>query len=106
MARALVNVPAKVKRGDVVEIKVLISHPMETGFRPDPNGKFYPRDILKSFACTYDGEHVFSAELFPAVSANPFFSFTVVATQTGVLTFSWTDDKDQTQVQTAKIEVE
>ena len=49
---------------------------------------------------------MFSAELFPAVSANPFFSFTVVATQTGVLTFSWTDDKDQTQVQTAKIEVE
>ena len=59
------------KRGDVGEIKVLISHPMKRGFRPGPDGKFFPRDTLKSFACTYDGEHVFSAELFPAVSANP-----------------------------------
>ena len=51
MARALVNNSAKVKRGDVGEIKVLISHPMKRGFRPGPDGKFFPRDTLKSFAC-------------------------------------------------------
>ncbi len=106
MARALVNVPAKAKRGEIVEIKVLISHPMETGFRIGAEGKFIPRDILKSFACTYDGETVFSADLYPAMSANPFFAFNMVASQSGVVTFSWTDEKDQTQVQTARIEVE
>ncbi len=106
MARALINVPAKAKSGEIVEIKVLISHPMETGFRMGPDGKFIPREILKSFACTYNGEAVFSADLHPAMSANPFFAFNMVATKSGVVTFSWTDDKDQTQVQTAKIEVE
>jgi sulfur-oxidizing protein SoxZ len=78
---------------------------METGFRPSDDGKLVPRNIIKRFVCTYDGEAVFSADLFPAISANPFLSFTLVATNSGVITFSWTDDNGQTQVQTAKIEV-
>jgi sulfur-oxidizing protein SoxZ len=106
MARALINVPAKARKGEIVEIKTMLQHPMETGFRPGPDGRLYPRDIVKRFVCTYDGETVFSADLFPAISANPFLSFTTRATASGVLTFSWTDDKDQTQVQTARIEVE
>lgn len=105
MARALINVPAKAKKGDIIEIKTMLSHPMETGFRPSDDGKLVPRNIIKRFVCTYDGEAVFSADLFPAISANPFLSFTLVATNSGVITFSWTDDNDQTQVQTAKIEV-
>ena len=106
MARALINVPAKARKGEIVEIKTMLQHPMETGFRPGPDGRLYPRDIVKRFVCTYGGETVFSADLFPAISANPFLSFTTRATASGVLTFSWTDDKDQTQVQTARIEVE
>ena len=105
MARALINVPAKAKKGEIIEIKTLLSHPMETGYRPSDDGKLVPRNIIKRFVCTYDGEAVFSADLFPAISANPFLSFTLVATNSGVITFSWTDDNDQTQVQTAKIEV-
>ena len=105
MARALINVPAKAKKGEIVEIKTLMSHPMETGFRPSADGKLVPRNIIKRFVCTYDGEAVFSADLFPAISANPFLSFTLVATSSGVITFSWTDDNDETQVQTARIEV-
>lgn len=105
MARALINVPAKAKKGEIVEIKTLLSHPMETGFRPAADGKLVPRNIIKRFVCTYDGEAVFSADLFPAISANPFLSFTLVATNSGVITFSWIDDNDETQVQTAKIEV-
>lgn len=105
-ARALINVPAKAKRGDIVDVKAMLSHPMETGFRPGPDGKLIARDIIKRFVCTYDGETVFSADLFPAISANPFLEFSFVATQSGVVTFSWTDDQDQTVVRTAKIEVE
>lgn len=105
MVRALINVPAKAQKGEIVEIKTMLSHPMETGFRPSDDGKLVPRNIIKRFVCTYDGEAVFSADLYPAISANPFLSFTLVATNSGVITFSWTDDKDQTQVRTAKIEV-
>jgi len=51
MARALINVPAKAARGQVIEIKTLFSHPMETGYRPDFNGKLVPRDIINRFVC-------------------------------------------------------
>jgi sulfur-oxidizing protein SoxZ len=106
MARALINVPTKVKRGDIVEIKALIAHPMETGYRHDIKGEPIPRDIIKSFVCSYNGEDVFRADLFPAVAANPFIAFNVVASESGVLTFSWTDDHGQTEMRTAPITVE
>ena len=72
MARVVVNVPASARRGEVIEIKTLISHPMETGFRTGPDGALIPRDIIHRFTCTYNGEEVFSADLFPAITANPF----------------------------------
>ena len=64
-ARALINVPAKAKRGEVIEIKTLIAHPMETGYRVGTNGAPIPRDIITTFICTYNGEEIFRAELFP-----------------------------------------
>jgi sulfur-oxidizing protein SoxZ len=78
-ARALINVPPKAKRGEVIGIKSLISHEMETGFRPNAMGQLIPRNIIKEFVCTYNGVEVFRAEFFPAMSANPFVSFTTVA---------------------------
>jgi sulfur-oxidizing protein SoxZ len=106
MARALINVPAKSKRGDVIEIKTLISHTMETGFRPDPTGKPIPRDIITDFVCKYNGEEVFRAELFPAIGANPFISFFTVATASGTLTFEWTGDNGFVATETVDIIVE
>jgi len=106
MARALINVPAKSKRGEIIEIKTLMSHPMETGFRPGMDGQLIQRDIIEKFVCTYNGEVVFSAQLHPAITANPFISFTTIATETGTLVFAWTDNKGETQVQTASIQVE
>jgi sulfur-oxidizing protein SoxZ len=106
MARALINVPTKAKRGDIVEVKALIAHPMETGYRHDIKGEPIPRDIIKSFVCSYNGEDVFRADLFPAVAANPFIAFNVVASESGVFIFSWTDDHGQTEVRTVPIAVE
>jgi sulfur-oxidizing protein SoxZ len=106
MVRALINVPSKAKRGDIIEVKALIAHPMETGYRHDIKGEPIPRDIIKSFVCSYNDEDVFRADLFPAVAANPFIAFNVVASESGVLTFSWTDDHGQTEVRTAPITVE
>jgi sulfur-oxidizing protein SoxZ len=105
MARALLNVPKVAKRGDVIEIKALLQHPMETGYRRDASGAVVPRDIIHTVICTYNGEEVFRAELFPAIAANPFLSFFTVATESGVIALGWTDDHGETQVQTAEISV-
>jgi sulfur-oxidizing protein SoxZ len=105
MPRALINVPRIAKRGDVVEIKALIAHPMETGFRPDARGGLRPRDIITRFTCTYDGEEVFSADLSPAIAANPFIAFTTVATESGKLVFRWIGDNGFDQTESAEITV-
>ena len=106
MARTLINVPAKAKRGEIVEIKTLISHDMESGFRPDNVGKLVPRDILTSFVCSYNGQVVFRAEFSPAIAANPFMSFTTVATESGKIEFKWTGDNGFSQTEAATITVE
>jgi sulfur-oxidizing protein SoxZ len=105
VARALVNVPKTARHGEIVEVRAMIAHPMETGYRIGPNGTNIPRDIIRRFTCTYDGEEIFSADLFPAVSANPFIAFTLVATASGTLAFAWTDDGGKMQTASAEITV-
>jgi len=105
-ARALINVPKKAKRGDVIEIKTLISHVMETGFRTGTNGHMIPRDIITSFECAYNGEKIFETQLFPAIAANPFVTFYTVATDSGTLAFRWIGDNGFEVAQEAKIVVE
>jgi len=105
-ARTLINVPKTAKRGEVVQIKTLISHIMETGFRHDDVGRPIPRDIITSFVCTYDGETVFDAILYQAIAANPFITFHTVATRSGTFTFKWTGDNGFTQEAIASITVE
>jgi len=106
MTRALIHVPPTAERGEVIEIKTLIAHVMETGYRIGVTGAAIPRDIIDDFVCTYNGEEVFHAKLFPAIAANPYISFFTVATESGTLTFSWTDQHGATQVQSAAIKVE
>ena len=106
MARALINVPKTAKRGEAIEIRALISHPMESGFRPDSSGKLIPRSIIKEFVCAYDGEEIFRADFFPAVAANPFVSFTTLASASGTLSFTWVSDTGETQTETRPITVE
>jgi sulfur-oxidizing protein SoxZ len=106
MARVLINLPARARRGEVLAIKTLIAHPMETGYRVGPTGAAIPRDIINRFSCTYNGEEVFRADLYPAIAANPFIAFFTVATESGELAFSWTDDHGETQTETRQITVE
>ena len=106
MTQALVNVPAKAKRGEVIEIKTLISHVMETGYRHDTNGVPVPRDIIHTFVARYNGEEVFRADLHPAIAANPFITFFTVATETGVIELTWTPDYGEPVTQKANITVE
>ncbi len=106
MARVLINVPATAKRGSVIQIKTLISHVMEPGFRPGPDGKIIPRDIITLMTCKYNGEEVFRADMFPAVAANPFVTFHTIATESGKLEFAWTGDNGFTETASANITVE
>lgn len=94
MANALVTVPKTARRGEIIEIKTLVSHNMETGYRRTERGVPIPRDIVRSFTCTYNGVEVFSAELRPAISANPYIAFFTVATESGMIAFNWTGDND------------
>ncbi len=105
MARALINVPAKAKRGQPIEIKTLISHQMETGFRPDRNGKLVPRDIIRQLVCSYNGVEVFRADFHPAIAANPLISFTTVAVDSGKIEFRWTGDNGFSATEAATITV-
>jgi len=105
MARALIRMPAQAKKGEVIEIKTLIAHPMEPGVRRDSTGRLIPRHILNRFVCTYNGEEVFRADLFPAIAANPFLTFFTVVTASGELAFQWTDDDGTIQTETTQITV-
>jgi sulfur-oxidizing protein SoxZ len=106
MSNALVNVPARAKRGEVIEIKTLVSHPMETGYRRTQLGAAVPRDIIRLFVCAYNGVEIFRAELHPAITANPFIAFSTVATESGTLSFQWTGDNGFSVTESAKIIVE
>lgn len=97
--------PRTAKKGEVIEIKTIINHPMETGFRRDDVGLAIPRDIIALFTCTYGGEVVFSMELFTGVAANPFIAFTTVATESGTLAFDWEDQKGEITRVTSNITV-
>lgn len=105
MARALINLPASVRRGEVIEIRTLINHPMETGYRRDSGGALQPRDIIRRFSCRYDGELVFSAELHAAIAANPYIAFHTVAVASGLLSFAWEGDNGFSQTETRAITV-
>ena len=106
MARPLINVPPKATRGQVIEIKTLISHIMETGFRHDNVGQRIPRNIITTFVARYNGEEIFRADLFPAIAANPFLTFSTVATESGTIDFEWTGDNGFHETGSAKITVE
>ena len=105
MARTLINAPTTAKRGEVIEIRSTIGHPMETGYRPDDSGKLLPRNIIKKFTCRYNGEVVFSAEMFSAIAANPYLAFHTVATETGTLTLTWEGDNGFSQLETITLTV-
>ena len=103
--RALVNVPRTAKAGAVIEIRALVQHQMETGFRPMPTGGMYPRLIINRFECVYDGATVFAADLHPAIAANPFIAFRTIATTSGEMVFRWIDDRGEVREERATITV-
>ena len=88
-----VKVPKKAEVGEVITIKTLISHPMESGQRKDKKtGELIPRKIINKFVATFEGEEIVSVDVDPAVSANPYFQFDMKVPGEGTVRFEWTDD--------------
>jgi len=99
------SVPSTAAPGEVIQVKAMIQHDMESGYRRDQMGQRIPQDILKHFECFYAGRRVFHVELNPGVAANPFFSFYTRAIASGDLEFRWTDQHGETWSATRTIEV-
>ena len=87
-----VRMPATAKAGEVVEVKTLISHEMESGQRKDKDGKAIPRKIINKFAVKFNGKELMTVDWHTAISANPYQSFFVRVPESGTFTFEWTDD--------------
>ena len=97
--------PKQAKRGEVVEIRIAIQHPMETGFRRDDDGREIPKNVINKLVCRYNGVEVFRAEMGSGVAANPYLDFYVVADASGELAFDWIDDNGKTGSERASIVV-
>ncbi len=101
-----IKVPKTAKKGDIIQVKTLILHKMETGQRKDKKTKkLVPRMIINKFMVTFNGKEVFSADMHPAISANPYFAFHTKVAKSGTFEFSWTDDKGKTVKASRKITV-
>ncbi len=103
--KARISIPAQANKGDVLEIKTLVSHPMHSGFRRDAIGALVPRDIIKVFRCEYRERVVFEAEFGPGTAANPFLSFYIRADRSGEVKFIWVDQHGEQTEQVKLLEV-
>ena len=94
-----IKVPQSMAVGDVVEIKTLATHIMETGNRKDAAGNKVARDIIHTFTATFEGQPVFSADLGPGIAANPYIAFYLKVPGAGTLELTWLDDAGDSTVE-------
>lgn len=99
--------PMKIRakaEGDVVDVRVLFGHEMETGQRKDASGNLIPAHFIQNVTATYQGRTVLSAQWGPAVSKNPFLSFKFKGGKAGdKVKVTWTDNKGQSRTDEATI---
>jgi sulfur-oxidizing protein SoxZ len=100
-----VKLPKSAAAGEVITIKTLISHEMESGQRKDKDGNAIPRQIINKFTCEFNGQPVFSCDVDPAISANPYFEFNAKVGESGTFKFAWVDDDGSVYEHEEKIEI-
>jgi len=100
-----IKLPDSAAAGDVIEVRTLVNHVMETGNRKDKDGNPIPRNIINEFVATYAGNEVFRATFGPGISANPFVAFYMRVPGPGEFEFTWTDDAGQAIVESALLNV-
>lgn len=95
MSLARLLVPPQARRGELVQIRIAIQHPMETGYRHDAMGNTVPKNTINSLVCRYNGAEVFRAEMGSGITANPYLEFAIVAADSGKIEFTWVDDRGE-----------
>jgi sulfur-oxidizing protein SoxZ len=105
MMLSRVQMPKTAKPGEIVEIKIAIRHPMETGHRLDESGHTIPANVVNRLVCNYAGKEIFRAEMGTGIAANPYLAFFTVARVSGDVEFSWEDDKGETGAATFALTV-
>ncbi len=98
-----IRLPSQIRAGEVIEIRTLITHIMETGQRRDQAGAVVPRDIIRRFEAKFEGELVFAMDLAPAISANPYIAFQFMAEKPGRFEFTWTNDAGESRSVTQEL---
>jgi sulfur-oxidizing protein SoxZ len=101
-----VKLPKTASKNEIVTIKSLISHDMESGQRKDSSGKIIPRKIINKFTCEFNGKTVFGCNIEPAVSANPYLEFTAKVPESGTFKFTWVDDDGSVYTDEQQIKVQ
>ena len=102
---ARVQLPPRANRGEVIEIRIAIQHPMETGFRYDNFGRAIPKNVINDLVVRYNGTQIFRAEMGSGIAANPYLQFYTVARASGEVEFSWVDDDGNRGAERAAISV-
>jgi sulfur-oxidizing protein SoxZ len=102
---ARVQMPRAAKRGEVIEVRILIQHAMETGYRHDEVGHAIKRNVINAFSCRYNGVEVFRADLSSGIAANPYLQFYTVAEASGAFEFTWIDDEGKQEIERQPIVV-
>lgn len=105
MSEIKTKIPSSAAKGDVVEIKLVIKHPMESGQRKDASGNLVPKKIINKFVCRYNGAEVVSADWHTGVAADPIMSFFVKASDSGKIELSFTDDDGKVYTHNGEIKV-
>jgi sulfur-oxidizing protein SoxZ len=100
-----IKLPTQAQKGDVIDIRTLLPHVMETGLRKDENGNVVPRRIINKFTCTFNGTPVFSVDLETSIAANPYLQFTAKVEESGTFRFAWFDDDGTVTTADAQISV-
>ncbi len=84
--------PLVIQAGDVVKVRLLVQHPMHTGYQQDMQGRLIARNVLVWLTCTLDGQQVFRVEPSSGIAANPYFEFFVRARTSADMVVQWQDD--------------
>ena len=100
-----VKAPKSASAGEVVTIKTLISHQMESGQRKDGDGNTIPRSIINRFTCDFNGTNIIDVKMEPAISTNPYFEFDATVPEAGDFQFTWYDDDGSVYEDTKSVTV-
>jgi sulfur-oxidizing protein SoxZ len=99
---ARIVLPVVRRLGEHMEIRILIQHPMDTGFMHDVSGAAIEKNVINALTLEFNGDEILNAELGTGTAANPFIQFQVKLFEPGEFMLKWVDDKGQLGVERAK----